>query len=357
MADQTDAIRAGSTQLTEDAAGRVREALGDGAPLAMYRRMALLRRFEERAGRAYQQSKIKGFCHLYIGQEAVAVGAMSALTERDYVVTAYREHGQALARGLEPNAVMAELFGKAPGSSGGMGGSMHIFDVERKFYGGWGIVGGHIPTAAGIAWAIKYREEDAVCLCFFGEGSIHQGAFHEAANMAALWDLPLIMIIENNGYGMGTAIDRASAITELAEKATSYGIAAETIDGQNVFGVWEALARAIERAKSAGGPTLLDVRTYRYRGHSMSDPGNYRTKDEVNEAKDRDPIDQLGAYLVDRGDATQEELDAIDKEMKEIAKGAEAFAEGADAPPLSALYEHAYVEWPWGHEGPALPDA
>lgn len=352
MAEQTEATPESHARITEEQTARVRDRLSDEKILTMYEDMLRIRRFEERAGRVYQQGKIKGFCHLYIGQEGVAVGAMHALEERDYVVSAYREHGHALARGVDPNAVMAELFGRVDGCSRGMGGSMHIFDVERKFYGGWGIVGGHVPTATGIGWAIKYRDEGAVCLCFLGDGAVHQGAFHEALNMAELWDLPVIYIIENNRYAMGTSIERASAITDLAQKAVSYGMAHDTLDGQNIFNVWEAIDEAAQRAREHGRPTLLHVHTYRYRGHSMSDPATYRTRDEVDEEKERDPIQRLHNWIVDQGIETDENLKALDKQLKDEAKAAIKFAEASPQPPLSDLYDHVYVEWPWEIEGP-----
>lgn len=347
-------VRAGYSEITEEQSARVRERLSDDQILTMYRDMLRIRRFEERAGRAYQQGKIKGFCHLYIGQEAVAVGAMQALDEKDYVVTAYREHGHALARGLESNAVMAELFGKVTGSSHGMGGSMHIFDVEKHFYGGWGIVGGHIPTAGGIGWAIKYRKEGAVCLCFFGDGSVPQGAFHETLNMAALWDLPVIFITENNLYGMGTALDRASSVTDLYKKALSYDIEHHTIDGQNIFTVWETIDACAQRARETGKPAFLDIRTYRYRGHSMSDPATYRTKEEVQDAQERDPIQRLHNWIVDQGIATDDELKEVDKAMKQEAKDAEKFAEESEQPPISDIYDKVYVDWSWDQEGPPV---
>ena len=347
-------VRAGYSEITDEQSARVREHLSDEQILTMYEDMLRIRRFEERAGRAYQQGKIKGFCHLYIGQEAVAVGAMHALDEKDYVVAAYREHGHALARGLESNAVMAELFGKVTGSSHGMGGSMHIFDVEKHFYGGWGIVGGHIPTAAGIGWAIKYREEGAVCLCFFGDGSVPQGAFHETLNMAALWDLPVIFITENNLYGMGTALDRASSVTDLYKKALSYDIEHHTIDGQNIFTVWETIDACAKRARETGKPAFLDIRTYRYRGHSMSDPATYRTKEEVQDAQERDPIQRLHNWIVDQGIATDDALKEIDKAMKQEAKDAEAFAEQSEQPPISDIYDKVYVDWSWDQEGPPV---
>ena len=321
--------------------------LGEERLVQMYETMVLIRRFEEQAGRAYQMGKIKGFCHLYIGQEAVAVGAMEALEARDYAVAAYREHGQALARGLDPNGVMAELFGKEAGISGGKGGSMHLFDPDKNFYGGWGIVAGQIPTATGVAFAAKYREEDAVCLCFLGDGSVPQGAFHESLNMASMWDLPVVYIIENNRYGMGTAIERASAVTDLASKADGYDMEGVTVeDGQDVFKVYDAIKSAVDRARTDNRPTLVEVRTYRYRGHSMSDPATYRTKEEVESAQRKDPIQRFTRWLVEHEVCTEDELQEIDKRGKQTAKDAVKFADKADFPAADALIEDVYVEWP-----------
>lgn len=342
-----------ATRSVEQIEQEVFAELGEERVLTMYQEMLLLRRFEEQAGRVYQMGgKIRGFCHLYIGQEAVAVGSMQTLTPNDYVVTAYREHGQAIAKGVDPDAVMAELYAKKTGSSQGMGGSMHIFDVDKKFYGGWGIVGGHVPTATGIGFAINYRQEDACCLCYFGDGSIHQGAFHESLNMAQLWKLPVVYIIENNGYGMGTALDRASAITELSEKASGYGMPGDTFDGQNVFVVYDGVKRAVERAKKESLPTLLDIRTYRFRGHSMSDPATYRTKEELAHEKGRDPIQHLHNFLVEQGVKSDDDLKAIDKALKAQVKECSKKADAADHPELSKIYDYAYVDWPWDHEGP-----
>ena len=348
-------LHAGYSDITSAQTKRVRKALGDDKIMAMYEQMLTIRHFEIHAGRAYQQGKIKGFCHLYIGQEAVGVGAIGALGPDDYVVSAYREHGQAIAKGIEPDAVMAELFGKRDGCSGGMGGSMHLFDTSKKFYGGWGIVGGHIPTATGIAWAIKYRKEDAVCLCFFGDGSLHQGAFHEALNMAELWGLPIVFITENNKYGMGTSVERASSVTELEKKALSYDMLHDTIDGQNIFDVWEAIDKAVKNAKN-GRPTFLDVKTYRFRGHSMSDPATYRTKDEVKAQEGRDPILTLRAWLVAQKIRTEADLDALEKEVKTKAKASIEFAEASEQPDIQAIYDHVYVQWDAEIEGPSLPD-
>ena len=337
----------GVPSLDETLGETYRDELGDERLVELYETMTLIRRFEEQAGRSYQRGKIKGFCHLYTGQEAVATGAMAAIDDHDYVVAAYREHGHAIARGLDPNAVMAELFGKKTGVSKGKGGSMHLFDVEKNFYGGWGIVGGQIPTATGVAFASKYREEDAVCLCFFGEGSIHQGVFHESLNMASVMGLPAVYIIENNKYAMGTAIDRISAVTELDKKAISYDMEGLRIpDGQDIFKVYDGLKEAVDRARDEQRPTLVEVRTYRYKGHSMSDPATYRTKEEVEDAQKRDPIQRFTHWLIDHEIRSQEELSEIDERMKQRAKGAVEFADDSDFPDASELETDIYVDWP-----------
>lgn len=326
---------------------RLLAELGEDRLVELYEQMVLIRRFEEQAGRAYQMGKIKGFCHLYIGQEAVGVGSINALEERDYVVAAYREHGQALARGLDPNAVMAELFAKETGVSGGKGGSMHLFDVEKNFYGGWGIVGGQIPTATGVAFAAKYREEDAVCLCFMGDGTVPQGAFHESLNLASLWDLPVVYVIENNRYGMGTAVERISAETDLASKADGYNMKGVTVeDAQDIFKVYDAIDEAVKRAREEQRPTLVELRTYRYRGHSMSDPATYRTKEELQREQRKDPIQRFTRWLVENDVRTEEQLKEIDATNKDRAKQAVKLADEADFPPLDALEKDVYVEWP-----------
>ena len=247
----------------------------------MLRQMLLVRRFEEKAAEAYALGKIGGFCHLYVGQEAVAAGSLAVLRDDDYVICSYREHGQALVRGVPANAVMAELFGKATGCSRGKGGSMHLFDVSRRFMGGHAIVGGHIPLAAGLGFAIKYRGGDQVCLCYFGEAAVNIGVFHEALNMASVWKLPIIFCCENNRYGMGTAFERVAAVTDVVEHACSYDMAAELVNGMDAMAVYGATERAAERARKTGHPTLLEVRTYRFMGHSMSDPlhGVYRSEE------------------------------------------------------------------------------
>lgn len=336
----------GKPTLRHETAKKVFDQIGREKALKMYEDMCRIRRFEEEAGRQYQMGNIKGFCHLYIGQEAVAVGSMAPLEERDYVVAAYREHGHAIAKGVEENRVMAELFGKKDGATGGIGGSMHIFDVAKGFYGGWGIVSGHIPTAAGIAFGSKYRKEDAVTLCYFGDGSVHQGVVHETLNLAQLWKMPVIFITENNLYGMGTAVERVSADPDLAKIALSYDMAHDTIDGDDIFVVYDRLKEAIDLARKENLPTFLDVKTYRYRGHSMSDPARYRTKDEVDEHMHRDPIIRFGNWLVEQQHATQEELDAIDKAAKKEAKDAVAFAKKSPQPDLDVLTKNVYVDPP-----------
>jgi pyruvate dehydrogenase E1 component subunit alpha len=308
--------------------------------MAMLRRMLLIRRFEEKTAESYALGKIGGFCHLYIGQEAVAVGSLSALREDDYAISSYREHGQALVRGIPPRTVMAELFGKATGCSKGKGGSMHLFDAGRRFMGGHGIVGGHIPLAAGIAFAIKYQGGDQVCVCFFGEAAVNIGAFHEALNMASVWKLPVIFLCENNRYGMGTAFERVAAVTDVVEHACSYDMAAEMVDGMNVLTVYDATRRAVERARKGGHPTLLEVRTYRYMGHSMSDPlhGVYRTKDEVEEQKKKDPITQLAEKLKEEKVIDQGVLDAMDAEVHAEVDEAVKFADESPDPDPAELF-------------------
>jgi pyruvate dehydrogenase E1 component alpha subunit len=317
--------------------------LPDEKLVAMYRKMLTIRRFEERAAQEYGKGKIGGFCHLYIGQEAVGVGAISALRDDDYIYTAYRDHGQAIARGMDVKSAMAELFGKATGCSQGMGGSMHFFDVEKHFMGGYGIVGGHPPLAAGTAFATKYLGKDSVTICFFGEASSNQGVFHETLNMAMLWKLPVIFICENNWYGMGTAIERASAGGDLYDKAAGYHMDRAAVDGMDIIATYRAVNEAIERARTNNTPTMLEARTYRFRGHSMSDPGTYRTKDEVEEYKKSDPIITFGADLVQFGLLTQERIDQMDEEIKHSIEEAVAFAEASPEPALEMLYKNIYA--------------
>ena len=312
----------------------------------MLRQMLLIRRFEEKTAEAYALGKIGGFCHPYIGQEAVAVGSLAALRDDDYVISSYREHGQALARGVSPGAVMAELFGKATGCSKGKGGSMHLFDVGKRFMGGHGIVGGHIPLGAGIGFAIKYQGGDQVCLCYFGEAAVNIGAFHETLNMASVYHLPVIFCCENNRYGMGTAFERVAAVTDVVEHACSYDMAAELVNGMDVLAVHAATQRALERARAGGHPTLLEVRTYRFMGHSMSDPlhGVYRTKDEVEEQKKRDPISQLALKLTEEGALDQTGLDALDAEMRAEVEQAVKFADESPDPDPAELFTHVVAD-------------
>ena len=312
----------------------------------LLRDMLLIRRFEEKTGEAYALGKIGGFCHLYIGQEAVAVGAMAALRPDDVIMTSYREHGQALARGMSARTVMAELFGKAAGSSGGKGGSMHLFDASLGFLGGHAIVGAHIPLATGAAFGIKYRGGDQVAVVFFGEAAVNNGAFHEALNMAALWKLPCIYICENNRYGMGTSLERASALYDVVQRACSYDMPAEVVDGMDVLAVRDAVHRAALRGRERKTPTLLEIRTYRFMGHSMSDPihGHYRTKDEVDQQKARDPLVTFAAHLRDLKMLDDEAWQAMEAEVADEVADAWRFADEAPDPDPSALTADVYRE-------------
>ena len=309
--------------------------------------MLLQRRFEERVGEAYALGKIGGFCHLYIGQEAISTGVISMLRPDDYIITTYRDHGQALARGMSGRSIMAELFGRIDGCSRGKGGSMHLFDRNLNFLGGHGIVGGHVPIAAGVGFAIKYRGGDQVIVCFMGESVVNTGAFHEALNMAALWKLPCVFIIENNKYGMGTSVERAAAIKDLVRRKDAYdGMAGEHVDGQDVFAVRDALDRAIELARRESKPTLLEIRTYRYMGHSMSDAvsGTYRTKAELDEYLKRDPINLLKARMMDAGELTDDDVAAMEEEIKTYVQDAWDFADASPEPSLETLHEDVLVD-------------
>lgn len=318
--------------------------LSDDAVIEMYRSMLLQRRFEERAAQMYGRQKIGGFLHLYIGQEAVSTGAVAGTRPSDdYYITAYRDHGLALGLGMSSNECMAELFGKIDGCSRGKGGSMHFFSKKKHFFGGHGIVGGQIPLGIGIAFAQKYQDTDGVCLCFFGDGAIQQGAFHEAANLAGLLDLPVILVCENNFYSMGTALDRSSATTDLFKRSVSYNMHGAVADGMNVFTMTKAFQDLSELARK-GEPSLLEVRTYRYRGHSMSDPGNYRTAEELDRRKDEDPIIQLKAYILENKLGDLSTLDAIDDEVKQEVLESVDFAENSPVPPLESIYEDVYVQ-------------
>jgi pyruvate dehydrogenase E1 component alpha subunit len=309
----------------------------------IYHQMLLVRRFEEKSAEIYSAGKIGGFCHLYIGQEAVAIGAISAIRKDDYVLTSYREHAHAIAKGMSPESVMAELYGKATGCSKGKGGSMHMFDKEVNFLGGHAIVGGQIPLATGVAFASKYKGTDQVTLCFFGEAAVNQGAFHESLNMAQLWKLPCIYICENNQYGMGTSLARAMSSQDISQKARAYDIAAEFVDGMDVLAVREATLRAVERARKNYLPTLLEVRTYRFMGHSMSDPGNYRTRAEIERHQERDPIKLFSASLKEEGVLSDAEFKEIEAQVKEQVEKAVRFAEESPLPDPKELYTDVYA--------------
>ena len=309
----------------------------------MYRSMLLIRRFEERCAQLYVEGKIGGFLHLYIGQEAVGVGAMSLLRKDDYFVTSYRDHGLALARGTDPRPLMAELCGKLTGISRGKGGSMHFYDVPTGNFGGDGIVGGHIPIAAGMGYGIRLRGTEQVALCFFGDGAVNGGAFHEALNESALWDLPVVFIIENNRYGMGTPLDRASSVKDLYQRGSAYGIPRREVNGMDLVAVRNVLTEAIDRARKEKRPTLIEAETYRYRGHSMSDPGKYRTKDEVEQMMQYDPIQVFGKRLTEQERVAQGELDAIDKDVLAQVEDAAKFAEESPFPGPETLHEDVYV--------------
>jgi len=323
-----------------------RQAMNRDEAFVLYRQMLLIRRFEERCQQMYVEGKIGGFLHLYIGQEAVGVGAMSLLRDDDYFLTSYRDHGLAIARGADPRPLMSELAGKATGISKGKGGSMHLFDRNLNFLGGHGIVGGHVPVATGVGFAIKYRGGDQVCLCFMGESVVNTGAFHEALNMAGLWKLPVVYIIENNRYGMGTALERASAIHDIYERGAAYNMQRKQCDGQDVFAVRDAVQEAIDRARKDSLPTLLEVRTYRFMGHSMSDAvsGTYRTKAELEEWQKRDPIVLLRMHMQEQGELTDESLQKLDEEIKAQVQDAWDFADQSPEPPPEALWEDVLVD-------------
>jgi pyruvate dehydrogenase E1 component alpha subunit len=314
--------------------------------LGILRRMLLFRRFEEKAEEAYAIGKIGGFCHLHIGQEGAAEGCIGPLRDDDYVISGYREHTQALAKGMAPRQVMAELYGRAPGTSGGKGGSMHIFGVDHGFMGGHGIVGGQVPLATGFAWAIRYRGEERVAVCFMGDAAVNQGALHESLNMAAIWKLPVIYVVENNEYGMGTAFSRISA-TQVSDRSAAYGIPASVVNGQDVLATYRHFERLAEEVRGGGGPRFVEVKTYRFRGHSMSDPvaGTYRSKEEVTErTEDDDPIKLLADRLFDWGMLDQAGLEAMDGEARAQAADAAEFADAAPDPDAGEVYSHVYSQ-------------
>lgn len=319
-------------------------ALDKETLLDWYRQMVLIRRVEQRSSELYQQGQIGGFLHLYIGQEAVAVGSIAVRGPEDHVITAYRDHGHALAVGISAEQVMAELLGKATGISKGKGGSMHLADVERRFWGGYAVVGGHLPLAAGIALAEQYKGTEGAVLCYMGDGATNIGYFHESLNLSGVWDLPVVWIVENNEYGMGTSVRRASAVADLTDKAKAYGMPAVRIDGHDIFEVYEATKEALDAIRDGGGPQYLEVLTYRYEGHSMGDPLRYRTREEVEERRQRDPITFLAQYLTENEVAGDDELDAIDEQVTEEVEAAVKFAEESPLPEPEALFEDIYAE-------------
>ncbi len=310
----------------------------------VYHKMLLIRRFEESCAQLYGLRKIGGFCHLYIGQEAVAVGAIAALDlTKDYVLTAYRDHGHALACGMSPKSCMAELLGKITGCSRAKGGSMHLFDVANHMYGGNGIVGSHIPLATGVAFSIRYMKIDGVVLCFFGDGAIHQGAFHESLNLAKIWNLPVIYICENNQYGMGTDFTRVSSVQDFSVMGASYGIPGRQVDGMNVLSVYEAVNEAVAQARDSGLASFLEIKTYRYKGHSMTDPAKYRSKEELDAHRKQDPLLILETFMRENGRCSEDDLKAVDSAVKSAVEVAVAFAEESAEPAPETLFEDIYV--------------
>ena len=313
--------------------------------LNLYRTMLLIRRFEEKAGQLYGMGEIAGFCHLYIGQEAVVTGMQACLKDGDQVITGYRDHGHMLACGMNPNGVMAELTGRVGGFSAGKGGSMHMFSKEQNFYGGHGIVGAQVPIGTGLGFANKYKGNDNISLVYFGDGAANQGQVYEAFNMASLWKLPVIYVIENNDYAMGTSVARASAETELYKRGISFEIQGEAVDGMDVLAVEKAGKKAVKRVRKGEGPFILEMKTYRYRGHSMSDPAKYRKREEVNEVRShRDPIDRMKSYLIEEVNVSEDDLKALDREIRKIVQESADFALESPEPEIAALYTDVIVE-------------
>ena len=323
------------------------EELGfeDDETLELLRTMLLQRRFENRCRQMYQRQKISGFLHLYIGQEAVSTGSVNAIRlGEDSVITAYRDHGMALAMGIDPEDGMSELFGKKTGCSKGKGGSMHFFDADNKMMGGHGIVGAHIPLSTGIAFAEKYKGTDNVCLCFFGDGAMHQGAFRESCNLAGIYDLPIVFICENNQYAMGTAVDRAFAKPDLFKHGYNFDFPCSLASGMDVFSVNKAVSDHIENYAREGQPSMLEVRTYRYQGHSITDPADYRAEGELDERQSGDAINRLQRYMLEHGLATEDDIDALDDEVQQVVNDALDAAEAADFPDESAVYDDVYAQ-------------
>lgn len=312
--------------------------------LQWYESMFLMRKFEEKAGQLYGQQKIRGFCHLYIGQEAVLAGAMSVLGPDDSMITAYRDHAHALARGMSANEIMAELYGKVTGCSKGKGGSMHMFSKEHKFFGGHGIVGGQIPLGAGIAFAEQYKGTKNVNVCYMGDGAVRQGALNETFNMAMLWKLPVVFVCENNGYAMGTSVARTTNMVDIYKIGLGFDMPCAPVDGMDPVAVHNAMDEAVQRARRGEGPTFLEMRTYRYKGHSMSDPAKYRTKEEVEEYKGRDPVEIVKKTIEDKKYADAAWFEEIDKKVKDIVDESVRFAEESAWPEASELYDDVYVQ-------------
>jgi pyruvate dehydrogenase E1 component alpha subunit len=312
--------------------------------LHWYEEMLLQRRFEEKCKQLYGMQKINGFLHLYIGQEAISSGIESAIRKDDYVITAYRDHGNAIVRGIDPKEVMAELFGKRTGCSRGKGGSMHMFSKEHNFLGGHGIVGGQIPLGAGVGFAIQYRGEDKLCVVLMGDGAVRQGALHEAFNLAMTWKLPVLFICENNMYAMGTSVERTSNVTDIYKLGAAYDMPSRPVDGMNIMTVYEEIKKASEHIRSGKGPVFLELKTYRYQGHSISDPGKYRTKEEVDQFKEQDPILILKSYMMEHNLLTEEGYEEIEARIKEQVQACVDFAESSPFPDPAELYEDVYVE-------------
>lgn len=341
-----------SPTVAERAPGSAEEKLEEFSPEQLtdfLRQMLAIRRFEERAAQAYGQGAVGGFCHLYIGQEAVAVGALAALNESDRVLTTYRDHGMALARGMSPTECFAELLGREDGCSKGRGGSMHFFDGKRNFLGGHAIVGGHIPLGTGFAFASKYRKEKNVTMCFFGEGAVNNGAFHESLNLAALWELPIVYVCENNRYGMGTPVERASSVYDLHKKAAGYDMQNDQIEGMDVLAVYKSVQMAVRDARE-GKPSFLEIRTYRFRGHSMSDPihSHYRTKEEVEDQRLQDPITRLSHDIESAGLLTSEQIKQLDKEISAEIKASLDEAHKSAEPDPKTVFDFVYKNPPSG---------
>ena len=337
-----------TTATNDNASPRSSEALPRDDLHEMLLKMMVIRRFEQRTAQSYQQAKIGGFCHLYIGQEAIAVGSITALRPDDPVITAYRDHGHALARGMAPTVAMAEMFGCLTGCSKGKGGSMHLFDKDHHLFGGHAIVGGQLPLAVGLAFAVQYLGQDKVVVCYFGDGALNSGAFHESMNLAALWKLPIIMTCENNGYSMGTSIARGTAMGhDLSKKAQGYDMRFAHCDGMDVLAVYDCFRREATSIRSGAGPVLVDAHTYRYKGHSMSDPQKYRSPDEVEQYEQQDPIDRLADPLMETDQATQQQIDELHRRAKATALDAIEYAAEAPPAPLEQLYTDVYAQ-PYG---------